>query len=259
MKGWLFTGTIHHEVARIGAPVEQCPREWLDEDAVFSLASETVAKALHQFKGVLRQGKWNAARGASLATYFVGQCKLQFPNIYRKWLHAEKEYRYNTAPWDPSTARRRAAPSSPHGSAPPPRTAGTPRRGSRSASPPSASGQCARSSTPTTHWAATDPARRPPRAEASSSKRARARAVAGSRARPARPHRRRVGMVQPARVVQVEHPSTRQRINPPGQPRCGTQRNHHPDSPRCGTQRCHDVPSPRCAPIAATRCRAGRT
>lgn len=31
-------------------------------------------------------------RGASLATYFVGQCKIQFPNVYRSW-HAEEKRR----------------------------------------------------------------------------------------------------------------------------------------------------------------------
>ena len=106
MKGWLFNRAIFREVAKAGAPVEECPHEWLDEDTVGGLASETVAKALHEFKRVLQQGRWDATRGASLATYFIGQCKFQFPNIYRKWLTAEKEYRRNSTPWDPAVHDR---------------------------------------------------------------------------------------------------------------------------------------------------------
>lgn len=52
-------------------------------DTIMGLARETAAAALHFFRfKVLMKGKWDAAKGASLATFFVGQCRLQFANVY---------------------------------------------------------------------------------------------------------------------------------------------------------------------------------
>ena len=51
------------------------------------MAGEVVTVALAHFRDdVLVPGKWDPARGAPLTTFFVGQCLLRFPNIYRKWL-----------------------------------------------------------------------------------------------------------------------------------------------------------------------------
>ena len=36
---------------------------------------------------------WDPAKGASLTTYFVGQCKRQFPNVYRSWHSREQRRR----------------------------------------------------------------------------------------------------------------------------------------------------------------------
>jgi hypothetical protein len=61
------------------------PMEY-DEDDARGLANETVAKAIATFRSnVLCRGRWKPAQGASLRTFFVGQCLFQFPNIYRKW------------------------------------------------------------------------------------------------------------------------------------------------------------------------------
>lgn len=66
--------------------LRQCPESWLDDDTIVELAGETVAAALRYFKfKVLMANKWNAAKGASLATFFVGQCKRQFANVYDRW------------------------------------------------------------------------------------------------------------------------------------------------------------------------------
>jgi hypothetical protein len=52
----------------------------------FELALETVAKAIVTFRdNVLKPGRWKPARGATLKTFFIGQCVFQFPNIYRRW------------------------------------------------------------------------------------------------------------------------------------------------------------------------------
>jgi DNA-directed RNA polymerase specialized sigma24 family protein len=54
------------------------------------LADETVARALRGFRDtVLVTGRWDPARGASLKTYFIGQCLVRFPNVYRFWLRTE--------------------------------------------------------------------------------------------------------------------------------------------------------------------------
>lgn len=67
------------------------------EDETIGLANETVAKALAHFRtDVLMKRKWDHRRGATLRTYFIGQCLIRFPNIYRRWLAAENRTRYLT-------------------------------------------------------------------------------------------------------------------------------------------------------------------
>ncbi len=59
------------------------------EDAE-SLADETVVLALIAFRDkVLVPDKWDPAKGASLRTFFVGQCLLQFSNVYKRWRREE--------------------------------------------------------------------------------------------------------------------------------------------------------------------------
>ena len=56
------------------------------QDEMQELTDETVAKALWHFKhDVLMRHKWDYHRGASLRTYFIGQCLIRFANIYRRW------------------------------------------------------------------------------------------------------------------------------------------------------------------------------
>jgi hypothetical protein len=57
------------------------------------LACETVAKALRHFRDdVLMKGRWDPTRGATIKTYFIGQCLIRFPNIYRSWLATEAHH-----------------------------------------------------------------------------------------------------------------------------------------------------------------------
>lgn len=64
-----------------------------DENA--ELTNETVAKALAHFRtDVLMKRKWDSRRGATLRTYFIGQCLIRFPNIYRRWLAGETRNRF---------------------------------------------------------------------------------------------------------------------------------------------------------------------
>jgi hypothetical protein len=53
-------------------------------DVAEELSGETVAKALHYFReNVLMRQRWNASKGASIKTYFIGQSLFQFANVYR--------------------------------------------------------------------------------------------------------------------------------------------------------------------------------
>ena len=62
-----------------------------DPVEVEDLASMTVVLALRDFlEKVLKQNKWDPQRGASLKTYFIGQCKWQFPNVYKEWFRLQR-------------------------------------------------------------------------------------------------------------------------------------------------------------------------
>jgi DNA-directed RNA polymerase specialized sigma24 family protein len=66
----------------------------LTGEVATELAADTVARALHAFRKVLKQERWSAAGGASLGTFFIGQCLFCFPNVYRRWLRETQP-----APW----------------------------------------------------------------------------------------------------------------------------------------------------------------
>jgi DNA-directed RNA polymerase specialized sigma24 family protein len=84
MVGWIFNGRIWEEVHKKTGRHQKRPDEPFDEDTVTSLAADTVVAALKAFlEKVLKANKWDPRRGASLKTYFVGQCCFQFPNVLR--------------------------------------------------------------------------------------------------------------------------------------------------------------------------------
>ena len=101
MTGWMHTGQIFAEVARTGfGALPRCPSHWLDDDTIEELSGHTVAEALRYFKfEVLMRGKWDATKGASLATFFVGQCKFRFANVYKVW-HTDQTTHRQTALFD---------------------------------------------------------------------------------------------------------------------------------------------------------------
>ncbi|WP_116451706.1 RNA polymerase sigma factor [Blastococcus litoris] len=58
---------------------------------VHDLASFTVVNALDKFLEIaLKNHSWDPNKGASLKTYFIGQCKWQFPNVYKEWRRTQK-------------------------------------------------------------------------------------------------------------------------------------------------------------------------
>ncbi|MFE1409200.1 hypothetical protein ACFW5D_37950, partial [Streptomyces sp. NPDC058770] len=67
---------------------------WPDDDTAIDLAHDTVTDALNYFRDrILMPGKWRAERGASLRTYFIGQCLFQFANHYRSAYKTEIQRR----------------------------------------------------------------------------------------------------------------------------------------------------------------------
>jgi len=45
---------------------------------------------------VLIPGAWDPAKGASITTYFVGQCLMRFPDTYRPWLNQVRKFERGT-------------------------------------------------------------------------------------------------------------------------------------------------------------------
>ncbi len=66
--------------------VQPIPHEGgLDRETRTDLATDTVVAALPAFLAVLKENRWDPTKGASLKTYFLGKCKWEFLNVYKKW------------------------------------------------------------------------------------------------------------------------------------------------------------------------------
>jgi hypothetical protein len=90
MTGWLRTGKIFAKMQEAGYGLPHPPEGALDHDTQDELAGETVTVALARFHhDVLLRRRWDPRKGARLTTFFVGQCKIRFANIYRAWLDKE--------------------------------------------------------------------------------------------------------------------------------------------------------------------------
>jgi len=88
LYGWIRSGKIHHVCRAKGVPVTGIVVQPSKDDS-HDLAEMVTAVALRAFRErVLIPGRWSAARGATLATYFVGQCLFHFSFEYRTWLRA---------------------------------------------------------------------------------------------------------------------------------------------------------------------------
>lgn len=86
MRGWIATKVIFERCREKGFGLAILDRPFTQQE-IEGLANYTVAMALRYFRSkVLMKRRWNPTKGASLRTFFVGQCIFQFPNIYREWL-----------------------------------------------------------------------------------------------------------------------------------------------------------------------------
>lgn len=91
--GWMYTGLIYQRCREKGYGVPRLDRDFTD-DEIEEIKGETIAKALHHFKvDVLMKGKWDSSKGATLRTYFIGQCIIRFANVYRAWHASETRHK----------------------------------------------------------------------------------------------------------------------------------------------------------------------
>lgn len=104
ISSWLRRGVIFSKCRQrgFGGLPEPAAGTFDDPDTVAGLANETVAHALQHFHSdILLKNRWDYRRGASLRTYFVGQCLIRFANVYRRWWNTE--YRGQPSPADMMT------------------------------------------------------------------------------------------------------------------------------------------------------------
>jgi len=86
LSAWIRSGLIVARCRDLGIWLPTGFLVPLQEEDVKQLTEEVLADAVVGFQELLRQGGWSAAGGATLSTYFVGQCITRFPNLYRAWL-----------------------------------------------------------------------------------------------------------------------------------------------------------------------------
>lgn len=90
LRAWIRYGTVYGKVRALTGYKLGRIEGWPDAEIVEDLASDTVVAALAYFRDkVLKTNQWQSAGGASLGTYFIGQCLYQFANVYRSALRAE--------------------------------------------------------------------------------------------------------------------------------------------------------------------------
>ena len=94
LMAWMRTGQIAGQCATQGRPLAgSLPGQWSRDDRL-EVAVETSGRALKHFiEEVLKRRLWDPRRGASLKTFFVGSCVLQFPNVYEVWRTEQRPWR----------------------------------------------------------------------------------------------------------------------------------------------------------------------
>ena len=86
LSAWMYNRTIFERLPARNGGVPPLPESgWTREDRD-ELAYETVAIALQKFRdSVLVPHRWDHTKGATLKTFFIGQCLIRFQNVYRAW------------------------------------------------------------------------------------------------------------------------------------------------------------------------------
>lgn len=92
VRAWIIRGNIYGKVQSLTGYGLGRLEGWPDREIAEDLAADTVVAALKYFRdNVLKTHRWQSAGGASLSTFFIGQCLHQFANIYRSALRSELE------------------------------------------------------------------------------------------------------------------------------------------------------------------------
>jgi DNA-directed RNA polymerase specialized sigma24 family protein len=92
LRAWIRHGTIYGKAKALTGYGLGRIEGWPDDQTIDDIATDTVVAALIYFRDkVLMNRRWQASGGASLGTFFIGQCLYQFANIYRSALRAELE------------------------------------------------------------------------------------------------------------------------------------------------------------------------
>ena len=103
LRHLLASGHLVDKATRLGRP--PAPQDaWLDftDDDRQDFTHEMVASALPAFtRAVFEQRHWAPGRGASLRTYFVNACILQFARLQRQWLYNRQAIRPTGLEIDP--------------------------------------------------------------------------------------------------------------------------------------------------------------
>lgn len=86
IRSWIRTGLILQRCREkgLGLYLPRGATPELTEEDIEDITQETLVKALRAFKDeVLVPGVWDHTKGATLKTYFIGQCLIRFANVYR--------------------------------------------------------------------------------------------------------------------------------------------------------------------------------
>lgn len=93
VSSWMRQGLMLHRCKQLGVGLPALGRDFT-KDEIAGLVDETVALALQHFRNnVLMKGGWDQTGGASLRTFFIGQCLFQFANLYRSFWRSEQRSR----------------------------------------------------------------------------------------------------------------------------------------------------------------------
>lgn len=93
IRGWLRDGRILEKCREKGIRAPLLPAHaTADHHTLMSLADDIVTLALVKYRDeVLMADRWDPARGASLRTFFIGQCLFQYANVARAWIREQNK------------------------------------------------------------------------------------------------------------------------------------------------------------------------
>jgi DNA-directed RNA polymerase specialized sigma24 family protein len=93
VTAWLVSGEMFKLCTTHSRSVGSRPSSWTQHD-IAGLVNDTVIAALINFqrRGLTGAGWEYSEDAASLTTYFLTACVLEFPNVYRKWERGEQHW-----------------------------------------------------------------------------------------------------------------------------------------------------------------------